>query len=92
MFDSLMLLCKLGMNRREKRVTDGVFLIDNVKKRFKLDEKLWPIAYTIEERKEANFVVEEFMLLANQIVGKAMVRECQELSVLRHHRFPSALK
>lgn len=65
MFDSVLLLARLGMKRREKRVKNGVFSIEGVKKRFKLDEKFWPISYKSEERKEANFVVEEFMLLAN---------------------------
>ena len=46
-------------------MSKGVFSIESVKKRFKLDDKLWPVDYVLEERKEANFVVEEFMLLAN---------------------------
>lgn len=53
------------MKRRQQRVQKGVFTIESSKKRFKLDEHLWPESYSLEERKEANFVVEEFMLLAN---------------------------
>lgn len=65
MFDSILLLTKLGMKRREKRMEAGVLSIESVKKRFKLDDKLWPVDYSLEERKDAMFVVEEFMLLAN---------------------------
>lgn len=53
------------MSRRKKRMADGAFSIESVKKKFTLDEKFHPIGYKIEERFEANFVVEEFMLLAN---------------------------
>jgi len=53
------------MARREQRFNSGVFKVDSVKKRFKLNDKLWPIDYVLEDRKEANFIVEEFMLLAN---------------------------
>lgn len=65
MFDDILLLAKLGMNRRESRFKGGVLSIESVKKRFKLNEKLWPVDFTLEERKDAMFVVEEFMLLAN---------------------------
>lgn len=65
MFSSIMTLSRLGMARREQRFSSGVFKVDSVKKRFKLNDKLWPIDYVLEDRKEANFIVEEFMLLAN---------------------------
>lgn len=71
--DKLLLLCELGLNRRLKRLKDGSMVIDNNKIQFSLDEESLPIAYSIESRKEANFVVEEFMLLANQIVAKKLV-------------------
>lgn len=83
MFDTLKQLCSLGLSRRKVRVSAGVFGVESVKKRFKLDEGHMPVAYTIEERFPANFVVEEFMLLANQIVGKKLSDECRELAVLR---------
>jgi exoribonuclease R len=60
-----MTLSRLGMARREQRFNSGVFKVDSVKKKFKLNDKLWPIDYVLEDRKEANFIVEEFMLLAN---------------------------
>ncbi|KAL4499157.1 hypothetical protein ABPG72_017059 [Tetrahymena utriculariae] len=92
MFDDILLLAKLGMNRRESRFKGGVLSIESVKKRFKLNEKLWPVDFTLEERKDAMFVVEEFMLLANQIVAKEMVKQCKSLAVLRQHGYPSEIK
>lgn len=65
MFESIMTLSRLGMARKKSRMSKGVFSIESVKKRFKLNDKLWPVDYVLEDRKEANFVVEEFMLLAN---------------------------
>lgn len=43
----------------------AILLIERDKKTYKLDEKNWPINYAIYERKEAHFMVEEFMILAN---------------------------
>ena len=83
MFESVMTLSRLGMARRYNRITNGVFSIESIKKRFKLNDKLWPIDYVLEDRKEANFIVEEFMLLANQLVGQALVEKCPSLAVLR---------
>jgi len=54
---------------REKRLDQGFLKIESKKLLFKLDEKLMPESYTIEQRYEAMFVVEEFMLLANRLVG-----------------------
>jgi exoribonuclease R len=68
-----LLLCELGLSRRQKRLKGGSMVIDNNKIQFTLDENSLPTAYSIETRKEANFVVEEFMLLANQIVAKKLV-------------------
>jgi DIS3-like exonuclease 2 len=46
----------------------------------------------IEERMDSNFMVEEFMLLANKLIGKFMVGSCKELSLLRKHEFPKEEK
>lgn len=83
MFESIMTLSKIGIARRAKRIEGGVFSIENVKKRFKLDDKLWPVDYVLEDRKDSNFVVEEFMLLANKLIGEALVDKNPSLAVLR---------
>ncbi len=44
---------------------NGSVSFDKVKKYYELDEKFWPLRYSLEVRKEANFLVEEYMLLAN---------------------------
>lgn len=56
---------ELGLNRRKIRIDEGSFMIEKKKKKFYLDSGLNPISYKIEERNDAQFIVEEFMLLAN---------------------------
>ncbi|EGR29265.1 rnb family protein, putative, partial [Ichthyophthirius multifiliis] len=93
MFEKILLLSKIGMEKRKRRTENGVLTIENSKKRFCLDPNtLFPQSYTIEVRKEANFIVEEFMLLANQLVGKKIVESCEEISVLRRHEYPQEKK
>jgi exoribonuclease R len=38
------------------------------------------------------FVVEEFMLLANEFAAKKLVSACEEVALLRKHDFPKANK
>jgi exoribonuclease R len=37
-------------------------------------------------------MVEEFMLLANKLIGKFMVDSCKEFSLLRKHEYPKSEK
>ena len=80
------------MNRRKYRYENGSLFIENFKKRFILDKDNNPIDFVIEERMDSNFMVEEFMLLANKLIGKFMVGSCKELSLLRKHEFPKEVK
>jgi len=50
------------------------------------------VSYTIDQRCEANFLVEEFMLLANVKVAEILVDNCREAAVLRRHPFPGEAK
>lgn len=43
---------------RKNRFDAGAITIDTPKKKFELDHRLWPKSYTIEQRNEANFLVE----------------------------------
>ena len=62
------------------------------KKRFQLDEAFYPISYKGDIRKESNYMVEEYMLLANQKVGKFIIDTCQEIGLLRCHPPPGNIK
>ena len=64
-FESIGMLSKVARVLRTNRMNNGAITIDTPKKKFELDARLWPTSYTIEERFEANFLVEEFMLLAH---------------------------
>ena len=66
--------------------------IENYKKRFALDKDNLPYDYSIESRGEANWMVEEYMLLANQLVAAKLVDGVKGLSLLRKHEFPKEEK
>jgi exoribonuclease R len=44
------------------------------------------------KRFEAHFLVEEYMLIANQKVGEVLVQNIKQSAVLRRHKFPSDKK
>jgi exoribonuclease R len=88
LFDCIRNLSKIGMNRREKRMKTVPFRIEKPKKRFLMDEDGWPVSFTSDIRKDANFVVEEYMLIANKMVASKLVDTAREIAVLRNHSFP----
>lgn len=55
---------------REKRFNNGSINFSSEEVKFKLDEKGKPIETYVKEQKEANHLVEEFMLLANKKVAE----------------------
>lgn len=83
---------KLAILMKSKRQSNGSLSIENHKKQFKLDDDCEPISYSISQRFEANFLVEEFMLLANIEVAQFVVRNIKDLALLRRHMFPSEKK
>lgn len=63
---------------REKRFKNGSINFSSEEVKFKLDDKGKPIETYVKEQKEANHLVEEFMLLANkkvaELIGKPATR------------------
>ena len=55
---------------REKRFVDGALGFDRVEVRFDIDEKGHPMSVYFKESKDANQLIEEFMLLANRSVAE----------------------
>jgi len=55
---------------RKKRFNNGSINFSSEEVKFKLDEKGVPIETYVKEQKEANHLVEEFMLLANKKVAE----------------------
>ncbi len=65
---------ELAKKMRKKRMKSGAISFDKVEVRFNLDEQANPIGVYFKESKDANKLIEEFMLLANkkvaQFIGK----------------------
>nr|XP_014100763.2 DIS3-like exonuclease 2 [Bactrocera oleae] len=74
---------------RQKRFDGGALSINNPKIRFNLDPKTGEaLSYELDSRQEANFLIEEFMLLANQSVAQFIYDRFPDISILRNHGPP----
>ena len=63
-------LNELAQILRKNRMAAGAVDFDRVEVRFEIDEKGKPLSVYFKESKEANKLVEEFMLLANRTVAE----------------------
>lgn len=63
-------LHKLASILRAARYKEGAINFESQEVKFKLDENAKPIGVYIKEQKEANWLIEEFMLLANRRVAE----------------------
>ncbi|ARV07028.1 ribonuclease R [Polaribacter sp. SA4-10] len=63
-------LDKLAKILRKKRMKQGAISFDRVEVKFDLDEKANPVGVFFKESKDANKLIEEFMLLANRKVAE----------------------
>ncbi|WP_396632727.1 ribonuclease R [Maribacter sp. R86514] len=61
---------RLAKIMRSKRMNQGALSFDKVEVRFNLDENSEPIGVYFKESKDANKLIEEFMLLANRKVAE----------------------
>ncbi|MBR3939408.1 MAG: ribonuclease R [Bacteroidales bacterium] len=81
---------------REQRYKDGAINFDTKEVKFILDNNAKPIGVYTKEAKEANFLIEEFMLLANKSVaehiGKVKERKKAKTFVYRVHDEPNPEK
>ena len=68
--NEIMTLDSLAKILREKRFVDGALSFDRVEVRFDIDETGHPVSVFFKESKDANKLVEEFMLLANRTVAE----------------------
>jgi ribonuclease R len=65
-------LNRLAVQLRERRFAAGAINFDRYEVEFNLDEKGKPLGVYFKESKEANHLIEEFMLLANKEVAEAI--------------------
>lgn len=88
--DAVRSLNKLARIFRSRRIDEGALTLASPEVRFKLDsESQNPTDVQAYMLKEANALVEEFMLLANITVSKKILRHFPSLGVLRRHQPPS---
>lgn len=75
---------------RKRRFDNGCISINQRKILFDLNENGEPIAFRPDDRGESNFLIEEFMLLANQSTAQFIFDKFPSIAVLRNHAPPKA--
>lgn len=83
---AVMILNKIARNLRKRRYDKGALRIDQIQLKFVLDQETGkPTGFEMKDRNLANFLIEEFMLLANMCVAKRIYKANPELAFLRRH-------
>ena len=92
----LIVLNRMARTLRERRFKDGAIDFDREEVRFEIDEKGKPLSVYFKRAKDANKLVEEFMLLANRTVAESVgkVKKGEKAKVLpyRIHDLPDPNK
>jgi len=87
---------KLAKILRKKRMQQGAISFDRVEVKFNLDENANPIGVFFKESKDANKMIEEFMLLANrkvaEFIGTSKGRASKNTFIYRVHDEPNIEK
>jgi len=68
--DEILALDGMAKKLREKRFKNGAINFERVEVKFKIDKKGKPLGVYFKESKDANKLIEEFMLLANRTVAE----------------------
>ncbi|HJV76795.1 MAG TPA: ribonuclease R [Paludibacter sp.] len=91
--DEILTLDRLAKILRQKRFENGAIAFDRIEVRFEIDEKGKPTSVFFKEQKDANKMIEEFMLLANKTVathiGKPGKGQKAKTFVYRIHDVPN---
>lgn len=72
--DKLMILNDLATKLRAKRMEEGCINFHSEEVKFILDENGKPIDTYVKVQKEANMLIEDFMLLANRTIAETMAK------------------
>lgn len=90
--EEILILDRLAKKMREERFKNGAINFESKETKFVLDENGKPLSVYFKESKDANKLVEEFMLLANKTVaahiGKAGSGQKAKTFVYRVHDTP----
>ena len=90
--DEILILDRMAKALRKERYDHGSVEFDRMEVRFEIDEKGHPVDVYFKESKDANKLIEEFMLLANKavatFVGKPAGNKKPKAFVYRVHDQP----
>lgn len=76
---------------RERRMQNNTLIFNKSEIKFKLDENDLPISVYEKKQNVANYLIEEFMLLANESVGHHIYKSIKR-GIFRHHPAPTLEK
>ncbi|MFO7977696.1 MAG: ribonuclease R, partial [Bacteroidales bacterium] len=95
-YDEIFLFNRFAKILRERRMRNGAIAFEKSEVRFNLDENGKPLGVYFKEQKDANKLIEEFMLLANKTVaetyGKPKGKQKDKVFVFRIHDIPNLEK
>ena len=89
--EAIITLDRLAKIMRTKRMRNGAISFDKVEVKFNLDENANPVGVFFKTSKDANKLIEEFMLLANKRVATFIGKQ-NKTFVYRIHDEPDAEK
>lgn len=78
--EEINILNDLALKMRADRMQDGALAFDRAEVKFHLDENNNPTGVYFKESKEANHLIEEFMLLANRAVAEFIGKKGEQPS------------
>lgn len=86
-------LNELAMKMRARRMKEGAISFDKVEVKFELNEENEPVGVFFKTSKEANKLIEEFMLLANRKVAEFIGKQTPKKTfIYRCHTEPDESK
>lgn len=88
MKDEILILDKLAKKLRKNRFKNGAIAFERTEVKFELDENAKPVDVYFKESKDANKLIEEFMLLANRTVAEHIGKQKDKTFVFRVHDEP----
>ena len=90
---AILKLDELAKIFRKRRMNQGALSFDKTEVKFQLDEEFNPIGVYVKESKDANKLIEEFMLLANrkvaEFIGKKKENNKEKTFIYRIHDEPN---
>lgn len=94
--DEILTLHHLAQQLRKTRFASGSIDFDRYEVKFEIDEKGKPLNVYFKESKEANKLIEEFMLMANRVVAESIGKQpkgrTKKTFVYRIHEQPDPEK